>query len=522
MIYIRRVLCIVLFALSCLVSVERTRAAVGPRVVVYPRSTALAVSTDFAVYVRVPDGNWQSVPVYTAPVSTGIDVESDIRAVATQGLGRSRSALTSISIFDFAGKTEIEIQSLRRSPKSVRIRPEHAGVVASLDGNTIRFSLQQPRNLSIEMDGDIFRNLQLFAGEIQEFNPQRSEANMIHFGPGVHAIGTIDLPSGANVFLDGGAVVIGGFSVVRAHDVQIRGHGILISPRLISPAMLQGMKLETLPGATASARHHDAILIDGSNQVKVSDLTIIPNGYTVLAGQSENVEIRGLKSISAGGNNDGIDVFSSRHVLIDGVYMRNSDDNIALYGHRWNYYGDLADVTVQNSTLWADVAHPILVGTHGDPEHPETLSQLRFRNIDILDQREPQLDYQGCMSLNAGDSNLIKDVLFEDIRVDDIRMGQLLNLRVMFNRKYNTSPGRGIEDVVFRNVSYNGTHAGTSLIAGYDDQRAVRRVRFEGLKMNGVTISDSMRGKPGFYKTGDIARIFIGEHVDDVVFGESQ
>ena len=34
----------------------------------------------------------------------------------------------------------------------------------------------------------------------------------------------------------------------------------------------------------------------------------------------------------------------------------------------------------------------------------------------------------------------------------------------------------------------------------------------------GIIIADDMPGKPKWYKTGDMARIFIGEHVDNVVF----
>ncbi len=38
------------------------------------------------------------------------------------------------------------------------------------------------------------------------------------------------------------------------------------------------------------------------------------------------------------------------------------------------------------------------------------------------------------------------------------------------------------------------------------------------LVINGEHIYDKMPGKPGWYKTADMARIFIGEHVENVVF----
>jgi hypothetical protein len=173
---------------------------------------------------------------------------------------------------------------------------------------------------------------------------------------------------------------------------------------------------------------------------------------------------------------------------------------------------------MQNSTLWADVAHPILIGTHGNTPNPEVLEDLNYINIDILDHKEKQIDYQGCMSINVGDNNLARNIRFENIRVEDFREGQLVNLRVFFNAKYCTSPGRGIENILFRNINYTGKNAQTSVIAGYDESRKVRNVIFENLVINGQLITDDMKEKPKWYKTSDMARIFVGEHVEGIGF----
>lgn len=61
------------------------------------------------------------------------------------------------------------------------------------------------------------------------------------------------------------------------------------------------------------------------------------------------------------------------------------------------------------------------------------MEDLNYINIDILDHREKQVDYQGCMAINAGDNNLIRNVHFEDIRVENFRQGQLVNLRIFYN-----------------------------------------------------------------------------------------
>ena len=138
--------------------------------------------------------------------------------------------------------------------------------------------------------------------------------------------------------------------------------------------------------------------------------------------------------------------------------------------------------------------------------------------LNAYDHREKQLDYQGCMAINAGDNNLVRNVLFENIRIENFRQGQLLNLRIFYNKKYCQAPGRGIENVWFKDIDYQGTRAELSIISGYNEERKVKNIHFKNLMINGIHISDDMPGKPKWYKTGDMARIFIGEHVEDVSF----
>lgn len=499
--------------LFLIVAVGIAVAQSGEKLVVYPELAGLPKGTDFSVKVRQQDGGkWLDLQTYLVKVTAGLDV----RAQEERKGEPSGPQDSSMASFDFSGKVEVAVTYTKGDLRTARIRPLSYGIPFELKGNTITFSLDKPRNLSIEINGDIFHNLQLFANPLETAQPKAGDANVLYYGPGLHRIGRMEIPSNSTVYLAPGAVVQGAFLMNHVENVHIFGRGVLYQLPL-APGSAPAAPAAK-PGQSA---RRDALLIEYSRNVKVEGITVVTNSYTVLVGQAEKVRLRNLKSFSAGGNNDGIDIFSSSDVLVDGVFMRNSDDNIAIYGHRWSYYGDTRNVTVQNSTLWADVAHPILVGTHGDSEKPETLEELHFRNIDIVDQRELQMDYQGCMSLNAGDSNLIRKVSFEDIRVEDFRVGQLINLRVFFNEKYNTSAGRGIEDVLFRNVSYQGSRANPSILSGYDDARAIRNIVFEDLKLNGRVITDDMAGKPGFYKTSDMASFFVGNHVKGITFRRS-
>jgi hypothetical protein len=472
------------------------------QVITYPAPEGCALNTNFTVKVRTPAGEWQDIATYLVKVDEVTTVHTPQNS--------------SLAYFDFIGTVDLSITFNRGNIQSARVRPLSFGITPKINGNTIAFSLSEPRNLSVEVNGDIFHNLQLFASSIETNRPSSTDTNVIYFGSGIHQLdrGRFNVPSGETVYLAGGAVVRGQFICNNVNDVQILGRGMIYQSEL--PPVVRTTNSTNVARSRGGLSRGGVAIVNSTNVV-VSGIIVVPAGNTVLTGDSQNVTLENIKSISCGGNYDGIDIFCSSNIVIEGAFMRNSDDCIAIYGHRRNFYGNVQNIMVRNSTLWADVAHPILVGTHGDTANPDTLEDLQFSNLDILDQMEPQIDYQGCMSLNAGDGNLIRNVRFENIRVEDFRRGQLVNLRVFYNRKYNTSPGRGIENVYFKNITYNGAHAEISVIAGYDDAREIKNVVFENLVINGTLISDQMK-KPAWYKTSDMARFFVGEHVEGIEF----
>lgn len=53
------------------------------------------------------------------------------------------------------------------------------------------------------------------------------------------------------------------------------------------------------------------------------------------------------------------------------------------------------------------------------------------------------------MSINVSDKNLARNIYFENILIEDFKRGQLINLRVTYNKKYAKAPRRGIENVFF-------------------------------------------------------------------------
>lgn len=447
------------------------------KIVTYTAPSTIPQNKDYTVKVRTAGSPWMDLIEYEVLVDS------------------HKIQKSSMVHFDFEGKVEIAITCNREKIKTARIRPLSYNIPFHIKGNTIHFFITNPSNISVEVNGDIFHNLQIFTNKLETDKPSHNDPNVVYFGPGFHNLDTLKMNSGKDLYLAGGAVVKANVICDKVHDVKIYGRGILLNG-------------------------YRGVEITNSSNIIVDDLIFInPTHYTIYGGQSHHLTIHNIRSFSAKGWADGIDLMSCSDVLVDGVFLRTSDDCIALYGHRWTFYGDCRNVTVQNSTLWADVAHPIMMGTHGnpDPKSSEIIENVMFKNIDILNHDEPQLNYQGCMTINVSDENLARNIRFEDIRVEDFEQGQLFNLRVTFNKKYALAPGRGIENVLFKNVSYQGKNANISILEGYSEDRAIKNIVFDNLSINGVTFSNKMK-KPGYMKYSDFARIYEGLFVSGVEF----
>ena len=411
-----------------------------------------------------------------------------------------------MAYFDFDGTVDVRVIAHRAPVTEARVRPLSYNITPAVSGDTLTFSLSSPRNLSVEVNGDIFHNLHLFANPIDTHRPSakvlknlKKHKDLIYFAPGVHNLpgDTLSVPSGTTVYIDGGARVYGQLIANGVSDVKFYGRGE-VHPR----------------------GRGEGVYIKRSKNIEADGIIVTQ----IPVGGSDSVSINNVKAISYYGWGDGMNVFASDNVHYNNVFCRNSDDCNTVYATRKGFNGGCRNITMENSTLWADVAHPIMIGLHGSAAElgtdapADTIQNLMYRNIDILDHQEKQIDYQGCFAINCGDNNLVKDITFDNIRVEDFRQGQLFNIRIFFNEKYCKAPGTCVKNVLFKDVVYNGSGDEVSIIAGYNQDRKVSDITFENLVINGVKISDDMPGKPKWYKTGDMARIFIGEHVDNVRF----
>lgn len=457
----------------CLLAVFITLStSVNAQLVTYPDAlnAGMPPSDDYTVKVRIPGGDWKDLFEY----KVSVDMDNVQSASMVQ--------------FDMGSPVEVMVKKNNGLIQDVKIRPLASDIQHTVDRNVILFRLEKPQYLSVEFNGDRLHNLHLFANPLETETYTGSSNKVMYFGPGVHRPQDlpntqIQIPSNTTVYLAPGAVVKAKFLIDKAENVRVIGRGILDHP-------LRGVEIT----------HSKNILIDGITVVN-------PDHYTIFGGEANGLTIKNLKSFSCKGWSDGIDLMCCNDVLIDNVFIRNSDDCIAIYAHRWSYYGGSQNITLQNSVLWADIAHPVNIGGHGNPEDEvgEMVENIIVRNIDILEQDEDDPLYQGCMAIDCGDKNLVRKVLFEDVRVESIQEGRLFHVNVRFNPKYDRQPGRGIEDVTFRNITYNGVGENPSLIKGLDEERNVKNVTFENVVINGK----KMESIDGFITNGYIRGIKV-------------
>lgn len=467
------------------------------RLRIYPVPRGAVLQEDYCLRVRsVGTDDWQELKAYRVKVDM-----HDVRQA-------------SMAYFDFTGRVEVEITFPKfYTVYRADIRPLSLGIRAQTEAKRVRFVLERPANLSVEINKDRFHNLHLFAGAMEE-PPDKSEKNVLvvsgslerpgvlgdnisrqleempegrtlYVEAGIYYIGECiwHLPSHTHIYLEGGAVLIGGLVLEQGEGLRISGRGILYLADFARFSGINGIRLS----------HSRDVTIEGL-------IFINPPHYTVSLGGCDDVVLRNLKSFSCEGWSDGLDMMSSRRVLAEGCFLRTSDDCVAIYGSRWDNYGGSSEITVRNMVLWADVAHPMMIGTHGDyGQQGDILEDILFEEIDVLEHHEFQPGYLGVMAINPGDKNLVRNVTWRNIRIEPFEHGRILDFQVKWNLDYNPAPGRGIRKVLVENVRVlSGDGEEPSVIAGYSEEFFVGDIEIrdfyrdgrkaESLEQAGITV----------------------------------
>ena len=460
-----------------IVSAMSFAASGAQKVRIYPAPKGIELSSAFTVAVE-----GSQVPVYKTKVPPGEPIPR---------LSGSRSEFGFASLASFDMRTSIDVTITCPEPvKSIKILPTSFGIVPKVHGNTITITIDKPKHVTVEVNGDWQESLHIFANPFEKSVPEPDNPNVVYFGPGVHEVTSLTVGDNKTVYIAGGAFVRcmmepqqeGGRQrrdpsfVLRGKNITLRGRGIIDSSAILRKA-------------------RNMIVVDGSQDVTLEGVILLDSSpWTVPIRRCDNVHVDNIKIIGWRGNSDGVDICNSRDVLVENCFLRTLDDLVVIKSHTGQ--GQVSNVHVRNCVLWNELAHCLSIGA----EVRENVSNVLFEDCDIIHDvgRETALRIYHC------DHAVISDITFQNIRVEEAR--RLISVWIGVTRWTKTKERGHIKNVVFRNITAASApidptlfgfqdstdfkpyiikdHASIELV-GFDEDHLVENVLFDNVILDG-------------------------------------
>jgi Endopolygalacturonase len=412
------------------------------------------------------------------------------------------------------GPVTVEIECMQ-DVKWVDVRPLTANIKPQIKDGKISFVIPAPGFFSVEINGKLTHPLFIFA-DPKEVKPAKNDPNVIYFEAGkIHKAGIISPKSNQHVFIEGGAVVFGAIAAKGVENVKVSGHGILDGSFNNKNAPKQTTNMLSLEaGYTLERNSQRFVEFYDSKNITIEGLILNNNTtWQVVPINCENVTIKGLKLVSDNASDDGIDVVRSRKVRISDCFIRVKDDCIAVKAHL-DYPVDVIvdDVIVEKCVFWnAAWGNGIEIGFE---LLCSEVKNIIFRDIDII-----HVESGAVLSIHNSEKAIVKDILFENIRVEDAAQ-KFVDLAI-FRSRYCTDGSRDndyvtknylhgawdgvlkvpvadrayhaqfrgkIENIRFNNIYIQGRMP-FSLLVGYDDDHAIKDVIFSNIFVNGQKIN---------------------------------
>jgi len=433
-------------------------AAGGPaQVRAWPAPKEEPLSKDFVVSAGGSD-----VPVYVAKVAPGDDA---LRWKAMDDAAHSGDYAdhASFAPFDMSGPATIKI-TCPQAVHAARVLPASYHIEPRIQGRTLTFTLAEPRNLTIEVNGDWVHSLHLFASPIEADAPKADDPNVIYFGPGIHEVRDgIRVTDGKTLYVAGGAILRGmgaaGGAVVTlsGNHVALRGRGII--------------------DGTGCPTHTRSLL-----EVHGSDITIDgvilrdSSTWNVPMRRSDRVSVTNLRILGCRANSDGIDICNSRDVTVDNCFIRTLDDLVVIKADKDQ--GEVHHVLVHNCVLWNQVAHALSVGA----ELRENVDDVKFENCDVIHDigREWTLRVYHC------DGATVSNISFDHIRIEESR--RLMSVWVGKQIWSRDSERGHIRGVTFSDVRAVSRTPPQIELRGFDAGHGIDGVKFDDVVINGAPL----------------------------------
>lgn len=359
--------------------------------------------------------------------------------------------------------SEKEITSAKIRPLSLNLTP------IIIDAHTIEIKLDKPQKFSLEVNGSYKGCLLVFASPSRTLPDKTCFANIIHFGAGVHTVDTLLIDKDNTLIIaDEGAIINGGIRIMNADTVTICGHGIFTKQEYEY----------ILPFDDMPYGQHMVYATDCKN-LNIYDTSFVDSiRWTLKIVNCDNVHIDNINIIGSRGNSDGLDISSSRNVIVDRAFIRTWDDSFCVKALN---VGDVKNLVFKNSTLWNDFARAIEIGVE---LQADVVDGIEFRNIDIIHS----MTGYPLMGIHHGDRAVVSNVVMDDIRLEDMHGGQIFDIRIT-DSAWNFDKDKGcIENVKIKNIAVvdeQNVIPTRSRLSGFDENASIDNVTIENISFCG-------------------------------------
>ncbi len=375
----------------------------------------------------------------------------------------------------------LEILVQYKAPvRDVVVRPLRLGIVPEIEGNTLRFFLNEPCGVSVEINGDLDFPLLVLAEE--EIFPPELAPNTIILGKGNHDASEITLADDSVLFLDHGARLSGPLHLRGLKNVRIFGLGIIDATN------------------ADPAKNKTAILLDRCENVTISGpLGFMCGQWGCIIRSSRQIEVRNLKLLGHEKCSDGIDVDGSHHVRVSGCFIKNNDDCLCIKSSPLAEGASVEDVEFSNCTLWNGPAGNGIELGYESQTH--AFRDITFRNIDIIHVQTEEgggwVDRMAAISMHITHDAHVQNVLFENITIEDVQTPKMIQLTTFhyyrdhgwFSPADRLAKGK-ISNVRLKNVHFLKAFECRVHVEGFNGPDDIENVSFENVTLEGVNLGN--------------------------------
>ncbi len=416
------------------------------QVKVYPAPPGLRISPDFTVMAN-------NTPVWVERIG------SELETFGYNLYGSREMEDLNVADFSCSGMVTIVIKATANIDTFI-IRPKSLNLKATVSGPEITFTIDGPRKLYIEINN--LPHLAIFANPMEVNPAKKGDPGVIYYGAGVHNPGRINLVSNMTMYIAGGAVVNADIFGMNLENVTIKGPGIL----------------------------NGKIEATGCSDFNVSGIFIRnTKGWTNTLTDCHNSSYRNVKvfSYEAIYSVDGINPVSCTNFTIDDCFMRCRDDCVAIKSGDMKLKVD--SIYVSNCVMvgWA-CSDGITIGfeLNGGP-----VENIFVKNCDILYARgEGRTQGHSAFSIVCDGPAEVRNIFFEDIRVENQVEFKNLEFIVTDGTLYGTDPPGHIKGVYLKNIQWENKTK-PFIINGYSPDNMVEEIIFDKCSVGGKILNSA-------------------------------